>query len=210
MASNLKITALTANTSPALTDIMPIVDDPSGTPATQKVTLQALADLIRANNLVYAGRTVKQIDTTASETSMAPSTATGSLTLAADYLTQGKTMHLRISGTIDSTGSPTLTFKFKIGATTYLTSAAITVGADYTDVMFHLEADWTIWTTGATGTLAVQGRIFIGTDVIPFSATGWAALDTTASNLLAATAQWSDSSASNILTISNYTVEAVN
>jgi hypothetical protein len=205
-----KMSSYTLNATPVMTDELIMVDDPAGTPATKTLTLQALANLIRSDNLVYAGRTIKQIDTTASETSMAPSIATGSLTLAANYLTQGKTMRLRISGTIDSTGSPTLTFKFKIGATTYLTSAAITVGADYNDVMFHMEVDWTIWTTGATGTLAVQGRIFIGTTVVPFSATGWAALDTTASKLLAATAQWSASSADNVLNISNYTVEAVN
>lgn len=37
-----KITALTANTSPIATDIMPMVDDPGGTPATQKITLANL------------------------------------------------------------------------------------------------------------------------------------------------------------------------
>ena len=34
-----KITALTENTTPLPTDIVPIVDDPAGTPVTQKVTL---------------------------------------------------------------------------------------------------------------------------------------------------------------------------
>lgn len=33
-----KITALTANTTPATTDILPMVDDPGGTPSTQKMT----------------------------------------------------------------------------------------------------------------------------------------------------------------------------
>jgi hypothetical protein len=33
-----KITALPANTTPAVTDIIPMVDDPGGTPATQKIT----------------------------------------------------------------------------------------------------------------------------------------------------------------------------
>jgi hypothetical protein len=37
-----KISALTANTTPALTDIIPMVDDPSGTPVTQKITLENL------------------------------------------------------------------------------------------------------------------------------------------------------------------------
>lgn len=34
-----KITALTENTTPATTDLLAIVDDPAGTPATQKITL---------------------------------------------------------------------------------------------------------------------------------------------------------------------------
>ncbi len=37
--ANLKITALTENTAPLNTDIVPMVDDPSGTPLTQKITL---------------------------------------------------------------------------------------------------------------------------------------------------------------------------
>ena len=34
-----KITAYTANTTPAITDILPMVDDPSGSPLTQKITI---------------------------------------------------------------------------------------------------------------------------------------------------------------------------
>lgn len=46
-----KITALTENTTPVLTDIMPMVDDPAGTPATQKITLTTLANLFTNNSL---------------------------------------------------------------------------------------------------------------------------------------------------------------
>jgi len=41
-----KISALTENTTPAFTDIMPMVDDPTGTPVTQKVTLTNLGGLL--------------------------------------------------------------------------------------------------------------------------------------------------------------------
>jgi hypothetical protein len=40
--ADLKITALTENTTPLNTDIIPMVDDPGGTPATQKMTLATL------------------------------------------------------------------------------------------------------------------------------------------------------------------------
>jgi len=42
-----KITALTALTSPLVTDIIPIVSDPGGTPVTKKSTLQSIADLFK-------------------------------------------------------------------------------------------------------------------------------------------------------------------
>ncbi len=41
-----KITQLSENTSPITTDILAIVDDPGGTPATQKVTLASILGLI--------------------------------------------------------------------------------------------------------------------------------------------------------------------
>lgn len=44
-----KTTALTANTTPADADIMPMVDDPGGTPATQKMTLATLKTFVQAS-----------------------------------------------------------------------------------------------------------------------------------------------------------------
>lgn len=37
--ADIKITSLTANTTPVSTDIVPMVDDPGGTPLTQKITI---------------------------------------------------------------------------------------------------------------------------------------------------------------------------
>lgn len=197
-------------TNPALTDALYIVTDPAGTPADGYTLASELGTTIRTAGVIYAGRAIKQIDNTASETSLAPSTATGSLTLPADYLVQGKTIHVRVSGWIDSTGSPTLTFKFKVGADTFLNSGAVTVGANFNDVYYTLEVDWTIWTTGATATHAMQGRIFIGSTVVPFGATGFNTINTTGTLLLATTAQWSAADPSNVLNVSNYTVESAN
>lgn len=44
-----KITALTGNTTPELTDILPMVDDPAGTPVTKKITV---SDLLGARERV--------------------------------------------------------------------------------------------------------------------------------------------------------------
>lgn len=48
-----KITALTENTAPLGTDIMPMVDDPGGTPLTQKITITNL--MTKAPMLIPAG-----------------------------------------------------------------------------------------------------------------------------------------------------------
>lgn len=197
-------------TSPALTDALYIVTDPTGTPDDGYTYASELGTTIRGAGIVYAGRSIKQIDTTASETNIAPSTATGSLTLAANYLTQGKTLCIKAAGWLNSTGSPTLTFKFKVGSDTFLNSGAVTVGPDFSNVYWNMEVNWTVWTTGATATHAMQGRIFIGSAVVPFGATGFNTIDTTGTLLLASTIQWSASSASNQINISNYTVAAVN
>lgn len=44
--ANQKITELTANTSPLRTDVFPMVDDPAGTPLTQKLTFLNLLKAI--------------------------------------------------------------------------------------------------------------------------------------------------------------------
>lgn len=48
-----KITALTANTTPALTDITVMVDDPGGSPSTQKITLADLLSLAYPVGSIY-------------------------------------------------------------------------------------------------------------------------------------------------------------
>ena len=49
--ADLKITELTANTTPALVDLLPMVDDPSGTPLTQKITVETLAGVFSQNSM---------------------------------------------------------------------------------------------------------------------------------------------------------------
>ena len=41
-----KITDLNANTTPVSTDLLAIVDDPSGSPETQKITLEYIKKLL--------------------------------------------------------------------------------------------------------------------------------------------------------------------
>ena len=52
---DLKITELTANTAPLSTDLAVIVDDPAGSPSTQKITIQDLVGDNVATNLIRNG-----------------------------------------------------------------------------------------------------------------------------------------------------------
>jgi hypothetical protein len=51
-----KISALTADASPTLDDLLVSVNDPAGTPANRKVTADALRKLFAANDLVFYPR----------------------------------------------------------------------------------------------------------------------------------------------------------
>ena len=75
--ANAKITALNANTAPIKTDILAIVDDPGGTPVTEKITL---ADLLKVIN----GLTAETAPATADELALydASASATDKITLA--------------------------------------------------------------------------------------------------------------------------------
>src|SRR3990172_11888434 len=64
-----KITAYTENTTPVSTDILPMVDDPAGTPLTQKVTI--------ANLLSVANHTI--LDASKHTDSVAQTVTRGSL-----------------------------------------------------------------------------------------------------------------------------------
>lgn len=65
-----KITALSGNTTPLTTDILPMVDDPGGTPATQKITIGNVLSLqtmtlLKSNNGTSTNASANNLDTIA-------------------------------------------------------------------------------------------------------------------------------------------------
>jgi hypothetical protein len=87
---------------------------------------------------------------------------TGSMTLAANALTAGKSIRLRFSGEMEVGGaSPTFTFKYKIGGLSFSSShAAITSTAG--DVPVWGEWVITCLTTGGSGTFRSNGTVSRG------------------------------------------------
>jgi len=56
--ADLKITQLTENTTPVGADLLPLVDDPAGTPLTQKITLTSVATWLATLTQTLAGKTL--------------------------------------------------------------------------------------------------------------------------------------------------------
>lgn len=209
--TNSKISALTANTTPALTDILPIVDDPGGTPSTQKATLAVVDTLFRSNNLAAVSVAAATLASSDVEATILPAAAAGSYTLAAGYFSSiGKALHVRLMGVISNTSTPTLTVKMKLGTTIQAATAAVTTPSGLSDNIFVADFWLTCITTGASGTIRTQGTIQLGAAVAGAPSTAAVTNDTTGALVINVTGQWGTSSASNTLSVTNVFVEKLN
>lgn len=209
--ANSKVTALTANTTPALTDILPMVDDPAGTPATQKVTLTSLDTLLRLNDTAFSQSATVTVASTAAETTLVGA-GLGSSTLGtASQNTAGKALRVKLWGWLSNVGTPTLNLKVKAGSVVLAATGDVTLGADQTDVQVEVEVDIVTRTTGATGTVIAAGRARVGTVWYPMLNTAVSsALDLTSALVMNATADWSASDAGNSIKAAIILIEKLN
>jgi hypothetical protein len=210
MASS-KISALTANTTPALTDILPMVDDPSGTPATQKVTLTSLDTLLRLNDTAFSQSATVTVASTAAETTLVGA-GLGSVTLGtASQNTAGKALRVKLWGWLSNIATPTLNLKVKAGSVVLAATGDVTLGADQTDVQVEIEVDIVTRTTGATGTVFAAGRARVGVVWYPMLNTAASsALDLTSALVMNVTADWSASDAGNTIKAAIILIEKLN
>lgn len=140
---------------------------------------------------------------------------TGSLTLPANFFVVGT--HLRIfgNGYHSNTNGDTLRIKVKLGSTVLLDTGAQS-SAGSTNDGFIINANITCRTVGASGTVMAQGEYkeYTGTpsshDTYQLVNTSTITIDTTASQTLSITAQWGTASASDTITLTNFTVECLN
>ena len=162
--ANVKITGLTSHTTPADEDLLPIIDDPAGTPVAKKIRL----------------------DTLNIWTAWTPTfTQSGALTtsaLVARYCTVGKLVHLYVNATFSNAGTtnvlitaqsvpaviavsgnmtnvPSGSFRFQDGTTFYVGSV-------------HYNGGWLFTVHLATGVLGVSPNFAVASgDTLAFSAT---------------------------------------
>jgi hypothetical protein len=130
-----------------------------------------------------------------------------SFAIPADDAVVGAVYRIRAYGTAQVTGTPTMTFRFRIGGvagTSLLAFSAITARTGMTDGFWEIELIATCSATGVSGTWSPFGRgghNFVGTASTLTSmltaVTASVTRDTTISNDLVLTGQWSAASSSN-------------
>jgi hypothetical protein len=196
MAIGSKITELTANTAPLDTDLSVIVDDPSGTELTQKITLAYLRQIMTAF-AQSATVTVANLD---SETTLIGA-GLGSATLIAAYFNvAGRALKVKAWGVLSNTGTPTLNIKVKAGSTVLAATGDVTLAADQTNAQWELECDIVCRSTGAAGTVIAQGRLRVDDVFYPMVNTAVSgAIDLTAAIVVGVTAEWSAAAAGNTI-----------
>lgn len=150
------------------------------------------------------------VASTASETTLIGSGA-GSLALAANALSSvGRTIRIEAMGYVSDTGTPTLRLKFKLGSTVILDSTAVTLGSGISNKLWRFSGLITTQTAGASGKLFAQGQFTQNGSVTDMVSTAQISIDLTAALTADLTAQWSASSASNTVTLTNLVVEVLN
>lgn len=166
------------------------------------------------------------VNTSTTETIIIPD-----LTLAANYLTQGKRLRLTAWGKLSSltATTPTLTLKVRIGTTTLSATYATATGAlaftatAITDGTWHAEIDLVCQTTGSGGTGLVVGQVYLPNltaattvggegynNTLPVTGLTAGTINTTVANLVSFSGQWSASNAANSIQTMFYTWEELN
>ena len=158
---------------------------------------------------LYTATASGTVANTVTETTLIGS-GVGSLTLPANYYSgAGRTLYVYASGYYSNTGTPTLNIRLKHGATALAATGAVTTTTGATNWEWSFSGYVTCRTTGATGTVILQGEFLINTSATAVARyamvnTATVTIDTAATQVLGLTAQWGTASASNTITATNF------
>lgn len=136
---------------------------------------------------------------------------TGSLTVAANAFTAGKSMLVYAWGNMGDTGVPTLRLRAKIGGVTILDTTAFNASLVTGTTLWQVSSYITCRTTGAGGTGIAQGvfsyftTASVQTNQQMVNTTTFA-LNTTVTNVVDFTAQWGTADPLNTITATNFSL----
>jgi len=192
-------------------------DDSLNVGGSLTVTASAnLDDTLVGGNLIIGSATYRnRLSTVTTVSNTVTETALATMTIPANDLVAGAIFRMRVVGVASVTGTPTMTFRTRIGGTggTQLsTSGSITFSSGVQNKPWGVEFYMTCVTTGASGTMRAWGQttenfatagngptISGATSRLDVS-TSAITSDTTIARDLVVTATWGTASASNTLT----------
>ncbi|MBP6181998.1 hypothetical protein [Flavobacterium sp.] len=129
-------------------------------------------------------------------------------TMAANYLTTGKLMNIKLYGRFFTANSSTIyTFRVKLAGITILTISS--VGQNATDRPFDIDLRSTVRSIGASGTIISYGKTQQDNLSPNIEIGGLTSINTTLTNTISITVQWSNAYAGNILTLEGGATECV-
>ena len=143
------------------------------------------------------------------------------VTIPANFMADGRVLHLRAQGQHSTTATPTLIFRVRWGGvsgTVIGLSPTFTTGSGVTANLWEVDVLIQTRTNGATGTVVCIGAVNCVGATVPASlmCVGGSAtpaattVDLTADTALSLTCQWGTANASNTLTGWNYILNARN
>lgn len=169
---------------------------------------------VKSVGTIYRAIADKTVANTVTETSLVGTGVTGqSVTLGANFFNVGTSIRWRLMGYLSDTGTPTIQIKVKLGSTVIYDTTAQTLPSLTGNQLFFMEGRATCRTTGATGTIFATSEVFCNTGasslgnldiVVPTAAV---TIDTTSSQVFDVTATWGTASASNTITINNFSLD---
>lgn len=182
-------------------------------------TLYADFAEITNNVLIGSARIKPQLHVATTVSNTTSESALQTFNIAANDAVVGAVYRIRAYGTAQVTGTPTMTFRFRIGGTggtSLLAFSAITARSNMTDGFWEIELIATCSATGVSGTWSPFGRgghNFVGTAATLTSlltaVTASVTRDTTISNDLVLTGQWSAASSSNSIVCRGALIERI-
>jgi hypothetical protein len=129
-------------------------------------------------------------------------------TMAANYLTTGKLMNIKLYGRFFTANSSTIyTFRVKLAGTTILTIAS--VGQNAVDRPFDIDLRSTVRSIGTSGTIISYGKTQQDNLSPNIEIGGLTSINTTLTNTISITVQWSNANTGNILTLEGGATECV-
>lgn len=131
-----------------------------------------ILNLSSINNLsvtggLYAGTSAGTALNTTTLTTLTPTTSVGSLTVPANGFSVGDSYHLVVAGDCDFFNNDTVQITLRYDGTNLAQSTVFAVeNANGSNNVFEIEADFTIRSTGATGTVHTSGEFTYNKDSV--------------------------------------------